>query len=289
MSVSRTYFKFFLVDSPSGLAFYVDAMGNIQKGNILTGIDYSLPQSPGGWDDMQLSFGRSAHYWGLNRTFTIPLKFIGDGAQIIRHLFYAGRGVESQVTLVIVKWDDVTGVFRLYYSGQLDLSKIEDAVAEGVTVNIMQGGIVQMLKAYENTVIEIPCDGSIPENVKVNCDGILLNDTFHYEIVPIVLPYAGDQPLPCTYVSNDGDNIGITKNMQALEQMYPGYYQKSSNFLFSSEEPVSVRIKGNIIVRSDPSISNTLFLMFTATSLSQPRGIDGNLLDHAAGLVRPYV
>lgn len=289
MSVSRTYFKFFLVDSPSGLAFYVDAMGNIQKGNVLTGTDYSLPQSPGGWEDMQLSFGRSAHYWGLNRTFTIPLKFIGDGASIIRHLFYNGRGVESQVTLVIVKWDDVTGVFRLYYSGQLDLSKIEDAVAEGVTVNIMQGGIVQMLKAYENTVIEIPCDGSIPENIKVNCDGILLNDTFHYEIVPIVLPYAGDQPLPCTYVSNDGDNIGITKNSQALEQMYPGYYQKSSNFLFSSEEPVSVRIKGNIIVRSDPSISNTLFLMFTATSLSQPRGIDGNLLDHAAGLVRPFV
>jgi hypothetical protein len=289
MSISRTYFKFFLVDTPSGLAFYVDAMGNIQKGNILTGVDYSLPQSPGGWDDMQLSFGRSSHYWGLNRTFTIPLKFIGDGAKIVRHLFYAGRGVESQVTLVIVKWDDVTGVFRLYYSGQLDLSKIEDQVAEGVTVNIMQGGIVQMLKAYENTVIEIPCDGSIPENIKVNCDGILLNDVFHYEVVPVTLPTPGDQTLACTFVSNDGDNIGITKNSPMLDPITAGYYQKSDNFIFSSEEPLSVRIKGTLIAKNDPAISNTLFHVFTATSLSQPTGSGGNLLDHANGLVLPYV
>jgi hypothetical protein len=289
MSVSRQYFKFFLVDTPSGLCYYIDAMGNIQKGNIFTGQDYSLPQSPGGWDEMQLSFGRSAHYWGLNRTFTIPLKFIGDGARIIRYLFYAGRGIESQVTLAIAKWSDATGIFSPYYTGQLDLSKIEDNVAEGVTVNIMQGGVVQMMKAYENQTFEIPCDGSIPENIKVNCDGILLNDVFHYEITPIVLPYAGDQPLPCVFVSNDGDNIGITKNNQMLEPTFAGYYQKSGNFLFSSEQPLSVRIEGTIVVRNDPSVSDTNFHIFTATSLSQPRGIDGNLLDHAAGLVLPYV
>jgi len=287
MSISRTYFKFFLVDSPSGLCYYVDAMGTIQKGNIMTGVDYSLPQSPGGWDDMQLSFGRSAHYWGLNRTFTIPLKFIGDGAKIVRHLFYVGRGIESAVTLVIVKWDDVTGVFRLYYSGQLDLSKIEDMVAEGVTVNIMQGGVVQMLKAYENTVIEIPCDGSIPENIKVNCDGILLNDVFHYQIVPVTLPYASLNPLPCTFINNDGDNIGITKNNQQLEAPYAGYYQKSSNFLFSSEEKITVRIKGNIIVKNDPGVSNATFYMHMATSLSQARGSGGTNTDHAVGLVLP--
>jgi len=287
MSISRIYWRFFLVDTPSGLCYYVDGMGNIQKGNIMTGIDYSLPQSPGGWEDMQLSFGRSSHYWGLNRTFTIPLKFIGDGAKIVRSVFYTGRGIEAPVTLVITKWDDVTGVFRLYYSGQLDLSKIEDMVAEGVTVNIMQGGVVQMLKAYENTVIEIPCDGSIPENIKVNCDGILLNDVFYYQIVPITLPYPSLNPLPCTFVSNEGDNIGITKNSPQLEQPYLGYYQKSGNFLFSSEQPITVRIKGSIIVKNDPGVSNATFYMHTATSLSQARGSGGTNTDHAVGLVTP--
>lgn len=287
MSITRTYFKFFLLDTPTGLCYYVDAMGNIQKGNIVTGVDYSLPQSPGGWDEMQLSFGRSTKYWGLNRTFSIALRFIGDGAKIVRSLFYAGRGIESMVTLVICKWDDVTGVFRLYYSGLLDLSKIEDTVAESVSVNIMEGGVVGMLKSFEDSMIEIQCDGSIPENIKVNDDGMLFTDTFHYSILPITSPFPGDQPLPCVFVSNDGDNIGITRNDPQLEQPYAGYYQKSSNFIFSSQVATTVKLSGTITIKSDPAINNTGFYMHTATSLSQPRGIGGT--DHAIGLATPYV
>lgn len=285
MGIQRRYWLYFLQDAPSGLCYYIDSMGNVQKGNVMLGDDLSLPQSPGGWDEIQLSFGRSAHYWGINRTFTIPLKFIGDGAKIIRHLFYTSKGIESPVNLVICKWDDVTGVFRLYYSGQLDLTKIEDEVAEGVKINIMQGGIIQALKAYENTIFEIPCDGSIPENIKVNCDGILLNDVFHYQILNVTVPYPGVLPLPCAFLNNDGDNIGITRNNPVLEQPYAGYQQKSTNFLFSSLEPISVRIQGTITIIPDWRISNTYFYMYLSTSLGQPYGVDG--IDHSVGLITP--
>jgi len=285
MGVSSQYWKYFLTETSSGLCYYIDSMGNLQKGNIvLDGKDYSLPEDPDGWEDIQLSYARNSTYWGINRSFSIPLKFIGDGARIVRKLFYLGRGTEQPVTLVVCKWDESNGAFMPYYSGQLDLTQNVNEVTEGVTVNVMEGGIIQLLKSYENTTIELPCDGSIPENIKILADGIKFNDVFHYQILKLASPYAGDQPLPLVYVSNDGDNIGVIKGDQNLEQPYAGYYQKSANFIFSStQSATTVRIQGSISIKSDPSQHNTIFYMYAVTSLAQPRGVGGT--DHAVGLV----
>jgi hypothetical protein len=283
--ISRQYWKQFLMQTHSGLVYYKDAAYMTQLGNVLSGIDYSLPQMAQGWEDTQLSFGRNTHYWGINRSYTIPLKFVGDGAAIIRELFYGGIGIETPLTLVVLKWDDINGFFGLYYRGQIDLTKINDEVADGVTVNIMEGGVIQLLKAYENTVIEIPCDGSIPENIKVNCDGILFNDVFHYQIIPVQPPIAGDIPLPAVFLSNDGDNIGIIHNDPIIEAPYTGYYQKSGNFILTSIAPIKVRIQGTITVRSDWRVHNTSFYMHTATSFSQPRAGGA---DHQKGLIKPF-
>lgn len=280
-------FKFLMMDNASSLFYKEDANGLIKKGNPLLGEDYALKRSPTNWDEMQLKFARNTHYWAMNRSFSNSFKFIADGARILRTLLYTGKGIEAGVTLIILKWDQSTGVYRLYYSGQIDFSKAEDQSSDGITVDTLEGGVSQMLKNYENTIHEIPCDGSIPENIKVNADGKLYDDVFHYQILNIAAPYAGVQPLGCTFISNDGDNIGITHGDQFVEQPYDGYYQKSSNFLFSSQEPIKVRLQGFITVKSDPREANTQFYMYTATSLSQPRGVGGT--DHAIGLVKPQV
>jgi len=275
MGIMRQYWLFFLQDAVTGLCFYIDVNGVIQKGNPITQ-QLQLPQSPGGWDGIQLSFGRSSHYWGINRTFTIPLKFIGDGATIIRNRFYTGKGVEEPINLVILKWDDINGYYGLYYSGRLDLTKIDDQVAEGVTVNIMEGGAVQFLKAFENSTIPIPLDGSIPENIKINADGILFNDTFHYQIIPVENNGGSNATLPCAFLSNDGDNIGIAKATSVSFDDFalspPNYLQVSSNFLFSSEIATSVRIKGNIVIK--PANPSTIpFALFATSNLSEIIGV----------------
>jgi hypothetical protein len=286
MPIARRYFLHFIANS-SGLCGYLDNNGNVQWGNVTSGIDYSLPQSPDGWADIVLSFGRSAHYWGLTRTFTVPLKFVGDGATIVRSALYTGRGIESPLTLVVLKWDDVTGIFRLYYSGLLDLSQASDLVEEGVTVNIMEGGAAQYIKSYENTQVEIPCNGSIPCNLKILDDGIEFTDTFLYQILNTQSPYAGDQPVPMAFVSNSGDNIGVTHSDQQLDNPYAGYYQKSTNFCFTSVAPITgMKITGQITVLSDFRVDNTSFYIHTATSLSQPVGLGGNV-SNAVGLVLP--
>jgi hypothetical protein len=283
---TRIIWRFFLQDNGSGQCYKIDDNGMIKKGNPLLKEDYGLKHHPEGWEDMQLTFARNKHYWAMNRSFSNSFKFVADGAQILRSLLYTGKGIEAGVTLLILKWDQATGEYRLYYSGQIDFSKSADEAVTGLTVDTLEGGVSQLLKTYENTIHEIPCDGSQPYNVKVNADGILFNDTFHYQVENITAPYAGEQPLPCIFVSNDGDNIGITRGDQRIEQPYAEYLQKSSNFLFSSITKVRIRLKGSITVKSDASQSNTQFYMYAATSFSQP--VAGGI-SHAVGLINPSV
>lgn len=279
MIVPRKIFLFYLMNGATGNCYYVDAAGNVQQANIHAGIDISLKKAPAGWIDTTVSFGRSAHYWGINRTFTEPFRFVGDGAKIIRTLFYTGRGIEEPLILMIFRWNPspVSGGpnYDLFYSGRLDLSKIDDTVAEAVGVNIMEGGIVQLLKAYENTIFEIPCDGSIPENIKTNFDGMLFEDTLFYQFVNFTAAYPGAQIMPASYISNEGDNVGIVKGEPSYEQISSTYYQTSGNYLFTSVSAITVRIKGSITVK--PTNDHpAYFQLYLATSQSVA-GVGGSL------------
>lgn len=272
-------FKFYLCDPANQGTFFVDIGGNIQTTNVPT----CLKNSPMGWEGCELEFSRSMRYWGMNRAFTQPLKFVGDGAAIIRNRFYMFRGIEQLIMLVILKWNPDTDVYSLYWKGLLDCGKWKDLVSEGVNLTAMESGVAQILKTYENTMFEIPCDGSIPENIKINLDGLRVQDTFHYEIQALTASFPGDGVLPCTFTSNDGDNVGIIKGNPTYEQPTGLPYFQGTNYLLSSVSPISMQIRGNIIVRSDPSVTDTIFRMYMLSSQSAVRGIDG--LDHAIGLV----
>lgn len=287
MPNTRDIWKFWFLNKASGLCYYEDSNGNPQTGNPLLGLDFALKHVPQGWDSMQLSFGRNSHYWGINRSFSNTFMFIEDAARILRRLLYLGKGIEAGVVLIVAKWDDETDVYRLYYDGMIDFSKCEDLADQGIKVDTLEGGVIGMLKANEQTVQEIECDGSIPENIKINDDGILFDDVFHYQILNITAPFPGVLPLPCTFISNDGDNIGITRGDQLLELPSANYFQQSGNFLFSSTTPIKVRLQGFITVKTDWRIANTGFYMFTATSNSVGDGIGGTT--HGIGLVNPQV
>lgn len=270
MRPSKTYL-YFICDAANQGTFYRDVNGIIQTTNIPTW----LKRDPEGWLNNELKIVRSSKYFGLNRSFSVPLTFYDDGAAIIRNLFYKKKGIEQQIMIVILKWNPDNDTYYLYYKGLLDLTKIEDQVAEGVTVNVMEGGVVQLLKSYENTVFEIPCDGSIPENIKVNLDGLLFEDTFHIQLLPFTPFWGGIGTMATVFVSNDGDNIGIIHGDQSPEQApNVSYFQNSSNYLFSSVAPVTLQIVGTVTVKSNTSVHNTDFGMFLCTSLSQTGATD---------------
>ena len=173
---ARKTFIFYLIDTGSGKAWYKDASGNILKGSIMSGTDISLKHAPKGWETASLEYGRNSTYWGLNQQSSNKFTFVLDGADILRYLYYTQSGIEQPLTLVVYKWNSNPAIgepnYKLFCKQILDLPHLIDRVAEGVDVPLVQGGAPALLKAFENTIFQIPMDGSIPQNFKINMDAI---------------------------------------------------------------------------------------------------------------------
>ena len=245
MSVPRQTYLFFLTDS-GGRSYFVD------NGTVKSRLTPTwLPEAPEGWIDTQISFARSTTYYGLNRSFVPPVKFAGDGATIIRFLFYTEDGVEQKLFLNINKWNDEDGIYQPYYKGGVDLSKIDDDVAVGVTVNLLESGLLQLLKSNEKNVFEIPCDGSDPSHVRVSVDGILFDNTVNYELIEEEIDnalYAFFIP-GVVFLNNDGTSFNTETNGQqttAIGGSVADYYRDSDNYLFRSSDPLTVQSAGTI-------------------------------------------
>jgi hypothetical protein len=244
MSVPRELYLFFLTDK-GGRSYSVE--NDIVKSSLTP---TWLPEAPEGWVDTEVSFARSNVYFGINRSFVPPLKFPGDGARIIRHLFYTQKGVEQELYLLISKWNDQTGVYDPYYKGGIDLSKIDDQAATGVTVTVLESGLLQLFKANEKKVYEILCDGSRPEHVRVKLVGIKFHDIFHYNVFEFSAPATssgGFSTNGIIYLNNEGDNIGVIHGDQTWnEYSSEADMLASNNYMYSVTASTQIRIKGKI-------------------------------------------
>lgn len=286
-------FIYFLLDTPTGKAYYRDSTGTLKIQVITANSDVSLKNAPANWLDTELSFSRNATYHGIARSYSTPQEFVRDAATMIKELFLLGVGTEVPLTLAVFKYNSqpLSGEpqYKLYFKANLDLPKISETVLESLTTNLMEGGVTQLLKSFEGTTLEIPCDGSVAENQKVNLDGLLVPDVFYYQNIPMnditeVKPlWISISPLPLTFVNNEGDNYGIIHNDQTLEVItYDGsidpnqiitYSATSTNYLFLSVSKITVTIKGLLPLRFYNPAQVQLFL---STSQGQLIAISDN-------------
>lgn len=247
-------FIFYLVDTPTGLCYYKDGAGRTMKTPITnTNIDSHLKSSPGKWMDQVLTFERNATYYGINRSYSEPLLFVKQSAAMVRELYYAGIGTETPLTLVVYKFNPsgTPATYNLYYSGQLDLTTSTDTITEGFECSLMEGGILALIKSYEGRIFEIPCDGSIPENVKVNIDGWLLPDVFNYQFTPVLNSFLSSYTsVAAFYEGNEGDNFGIVHQDPQLVNFGGGGttapWALTNDYLFYSTQDIDVEVEGTI-------------------------------------------
>lgn len=188
-------FLYFLVNT-DGLYYKCD-------NGIVSAVSDPSPllHTPDGWLNIEVQRTRSIKYFGLDRSFTIPLDFVKDGAHILKYLFY-NFGMEEKVFLVIAEkkifcepdpglvdelgnpitdqngnplTSEALGNYYYYYTsiykGEIDFSQFKHA-GPRVTVNIMEGGINKLLRANEGTQYEIPMTND--KIVAVNIDGVKL-------------------------------------------------------------------------------------------------------------------
>lgn len=167
---------YFLVDEMNR-SLYVD--GDLVK---VSAVPKPLVFTPDGWTKIEINNQRNSKYFALDRSFSVPLDFVEDGALILKDAYYK-KGVEAKVYLVILKQKlqltkdgsgNITGFgyyYDSFYRGEIDFSQFQHAGPK-VTVNIMEGGIPKYVKASENTKFELDVD--VPEARYVLMDGITL-------------------------------------------------------------------------------------------------------------------
>lgn len=230
----------------NGASYYVDTNGAVQ----ISLVPKPLPNMFEGWEDIAISYGRSAKYYGLERTYTSSYKFVKDGAAILRHLLYTAQGIESKVYLGLLKWNPNTDVYELFYKAEIDLSKANDDPNTGVSVEVLQDGPAKFIKANENITYEIPMDDAIT----LNLDGIEYTNKLNCYSTGSAPEFrtAGRTYIPVNIVSAEGLDVGIKKGDQVYQDVPAGDLEgiliNSSNYILAASQFVSVRIRGRFEV-----------------------------------------
>lgn len=180
--------------------YYVDNAGAVQ----LTSVATPLKHAPKGWKEMNLAWGRGYQYWAMFRTVSKELKFIKDGAKILRHIYYSGS-IQSKVELYIEKNGNTAAnpYYDPYFYGDVDLSYFNDET-DYVNGEIIEGGFIAQLKARETTEYEIDVENN-PDRVWVYFHGIKLQFRQKW----ITVPNEDVNTIP-THIPTIGEGTNLT-------------------------------------------------------------------------------
>jgi hypothetical protein len=230
-------FLYFFTDN-SNRSFYVE--NGLVK---LSSVPRPLEFTPGEWQNIAIDNARNQKYFALDRSFSIPLNAVEDGAQILKDQFY-NYGIEAVVNLVILKQDlfyDGTEFgyhYKSFYKGELDFCNFMHR-GPVVTINVMEGGLPKLIKARENIVYELDMDA--PDSTYIRWDGILLAQNAKY--VNTAVTFYGNASylhmLPVAFISKDGAGAGALNRSQ-------GSVVDTSDYFIKATLPLTVHLKGSI-------------------------------------------
>lgn len=166
-----------------------------------------LPVTPDGWQGKSIKYARNLTGFGMWRTFTTPLRYVKEAALIVRDQLYR-YGTERKLYQVIHRLDKrFTGgwIHRFLYKGELDLSQADDDDTS-ISVNIMEGDLIKLFKANENTTYEIDID--VPDAVTIKTDGHFLNEKENF-LIPGGISFTGDHILYVSFINKEGNAYGV--------------------------------------------------------------------------------
>lgn len=234
--------------------YYVDSNGNVVTGNPVTllktnGQPAHLTYPPDGWKDTLVNYGRSTSYMGLFREFTVPMKFVKDGAKILRHILWTkGKNAVAYFALHKINRLNYPIQYDPWFIGEIDLYKIKQGQDDdSMIANVMQGGLSKLLKSNENTVYEINVDKD-PDKKRASIGGL----EFANKIIWTV--YNGQEifgtPSPQYYWLGMGisSKTGISQGVivQDVQLLDTSAFPNDYYFLWSVSKTIVVTIKGTV-------------------------------------------
>lgn len=226
------------------LYFLTDKDGNSYRVNNgvvgKTATPTPLTNTPDGWQEKSIKYGRSNKYFALFRTFTTPLKFVADSAKILRDQFYK-LGSEAEMFLIITRLNN-EWIHKQFYKGELDFTQCEDSEFQ-VTANVMEGELSKLFKAGEDTVYELPLDGGR----QIKMDGLVLKQQLAFLVYtgPIVRGTGtGTHYLPMIKIERDQySNVALYAPGQTVSDLDQSQQAFIENQAIS---PITINITGSV-------------------------------------------
>lgn len=252
-----------------------------------------LEFTPNGWTKIQLQNQRNQTYFAIDRSFSVPLEYLKDGAQILKHIYY-NFGVEAKVYMTICEqrlYFDATHYgyyYTLLYRGEIDLANFKHDSAK-VTVNIMEGGLVKLIKAYENTKYEIPVD--VDDAVDIWVDGIELKQSSAYLLnngSPVNNRDA--HVVELTILNTEAiQSLGAVSSERTVVNSIPDIYNSKQFFLKTGASATSITVNYDFNITL--SLQASVGAIFGTHYFFQIRGYDtggnqilfSNIIDYNPG------
>lgn len=182
----------------------------------LSGVPYFLDFAPDGWNEIAIQNVVNKTYKGIDRSVTIPLGYVQDGAKILKHIFYTyGLGTEVFLSISSQQINYIPNVsygfwYKQIYRGLVDWTTYTHAGTK-ITCTTLEDGFPKHLKANDKTVYEIPIN--VPDAVYVKLDGINLRQKLNYVYVDGLGIQVGGQSngviLPIVFTIQEGDSTGV--------------------------------------------------------------------------------
>ena len=111
------------------------------------GTPVTLQHAVDGWDESFVVTERSKKYHGIFRTWTTSLRFVADGATLLREEFYT-YGMQATCAITVQKLNRSTLTYYNAFVGSVDFSTFKDHDTT-VEVTTIDRGLAQIIKTME--------------------------------------------------------------------------------------------------------------------------------------------
>ena len=227
--------------------------GGVVLTNQKTAIDTGIVN----WNDIKFSWVRHATRRGIFRKQSTVIKFAKESGKILRHLYNTGGRIMAYCEFVVEILDPHTGNYTTQFINNIDFATY-DSKQYWVEAKTMEGGLSELLNAYENTPYEVTVD--LADAIKVNMDGIIIKTRYRYitaNYTDIINTIYND--LQVGYVRQEGDldsGYGVSVIMSSLTR----YYCFASNY--ETDINVNLNFKVDYTISMSSSANDSFSVMY---------------------------
>jgi len=165
------------------------------------GVSPTPGSAPEEWQNNVVGYSRNETFFGLIRSLTVPLKFVLQGATILRSEFYV-YGIKADVKLRLETLQPDWS-YKTVYEGALDFSNITDGY-KTFTINALNSGLEASIKAYANASYEIPVN--VPEAVTITIPALRLRESADLIVTPLASGSGRADLFPGIQIVNNEQN-----------------------------------------------------------------------------------